>query len=305
MASPPVADMASTNFSAPYFDTALETVSIAKVKSIGNQAFSKRPALTTVNLPAATYIGLNTFCECDALTTVNLPKAAVIDELAFAQCTSLSSISMPAATKIKRDAFMGCSKLSKLQLGATPPAVVGTPFADCPSPRTLELVDSNGKPLKGNAFKSAQTNYLEVDDGDSTDELWHGWSIKKPLCTIAASASPADGGTVSGAGSYETGSTVTLTAKPNSGYKFVRWVQGGIEVSTSNPYTFTCTDDCSLTATFEEDGSADGGSTGLFDIRRENLTIYPNPTQGAVQVEATGMVMVYNANGQLLQHVPS
>ncbi|MBR7068225.1 MAG: DUF4465 domain-containing protein, partial [Bacteroidales bacterium] len=46
-------------------------------------------------------------------------------------------------------------------------------------------------------------------------------------------------------------------------------------------------------------------ATGLFDNVIESLSVYPNPTVGAVQVEANGMVMVYNAAGQLLQRVPA
>ena len=65
--------------------------------------------------------------------------------------------------------------------------------------------------------------------------------------TITATSANTSMGTVSGGGTYEEGKTVTLTATPKSGYKFVKWSDG----STKNPYTFTATKNVTLTATFE------------------------------------------------------
>lgn len=55
------------------------------------------------------------------------------------------------------------------------------------------------------------------------------------------SATPSDGGlgSVGGAGVYNNGEAVSLTAFPEPGKWFIRWTEGGIEVSTSNPYNFT------------------------------------------------------------------
>jgi uncharacterized repeat protein (TIGR02543 family) len=61
-------------------------------------------------------------------------------------------------------------------------------------------------------------------------------------------------GTVSGAGTYDENSTVTLTATPNSGYHFVNWTDdGGSILSTSNPYSFTLTGNVTITANFAQD----------------------------------------------------
>lgn len=45
--------------------------------------------------------------------------------------------------------------------------------------------------------------------------------------------------------------------------------------------------------------------TGLPNTKFESLSAYPNPTRGAVQVEATGEVLLYNAASQLLQRIPA
>jgi uncharacterized repeat protein (TIGR02543 family) len=62
--------------------------------------------------------------------------------------------------------------------------------------------------------------------------------------------SPSIGGTVSGEGSYQEGSTTTLTALPADGYKFVGW-SGDLE-SKSATLTFSVTQNLTLTATFEK-----------------------------------------------------
>lgn len=65
-----------------------------------------------------------------------------------------------------------------------------------------------------------------------------------------------DGGTVSGGGSFAPGASVTLTATPATGYRFVRWVKNGTSqtVSTNNPYTFNVQEQTDLVAVFELGG---------------------------------------------------
>lgn len=59
-------------------------------------------------------------------------------------------------------------------------------------------------------------------------------------------------GTVTGAGSYTIGSSVTATATPAQGYEFVEWRINGTStvVSNANPYTFTINEDTDLIAIF-------------------------------------------------------
>lgn len=69
--------------------------------------------------------------------------------------------------------------------------------------------------------------------------------------TISAIANPTEGGTLSGAGSYASGSICTLTATPSSGYIFTNWTEGGTVVSTNAEYSFAVSSDRALTAKFE------------------------------------------------------
>ena len=69
--------------------------------------------------------------------------------------------------------------------------------------------------------------------------------------TLTATANPAEGGSVTGAGVYEEGTTVTLTATPNEGYEFVSWTNGGAEVSTNATYSFVINANLALVANFK------------------------------------------------------
>ncbi len=82
-------------------------------------------------------------------------------------------------------------------------------------------------------------------------------------------------GTIMGAGSYRSGSSANLQAWRSGGYRFVRWLENGTEVSTSPFYTVPVTRDISLSAEFttltplsisgsKTDVSRYGGSDGTI-----------------------------------------
>ena len=64
-------------------------------------------------------------------------------------------------------------------------------------------------------------------------------NFSQNVYAINASANPAAGGSVDGAGNYNYGATATLTANANEGYTFTNWTKNGTQVSTSSTYTFT------------------------------------------------------------------
>ena len=69
--------------------------------------------------------------------------------------------------------------------------------------------------------------------------------------TITATADPSDGGSVSGAGTYDHGASCTLTATTNTGYTFVNWTKNGTQVSTNANYSFTVTESAAYVAHFQ------------------------------------------------------
>lgn len=67
---------------------------------------------------------------------------------------------------------------------------------------------------------------------------------------LVLSSSPAAGGSTNGSGSYTTGTSVTITATPNTGYLFTSWTDNGVVVSNSSPYTFVLNASKTLVANF-------------------------------------------------------
>mgnify|MGYP004663440989 CR=1 FL=1 len=87
------------------------------------------------------------------------------------------------------------------------------------------------------------------DSGDSQPQP----SGKK---TLAIMVTPSEGGSVTGAGTYDAGTKVSVEAKPNEGYKFVGWDDGD-EFPTRE---VTVNEDVTLTATFAPvENTAEGG----------------------------------------------
>ncbi len=68
---------------------------------------------------------------------------------------------------------------------------------------------------------------------------------------IATSSLPASGGTTSGDGARPLGSSATVSAQPAPGYKFSKWLENGVSVSTAKDYTFTVAGNRTLVAKFK------------------------------------------------------
>ena len=93
--------------------------------------------------------------------------------------------------------------------------------------------------------------------------------------TITVSASPRDGGTVTGGGSYQQGQSCTVSATPNTGYTFTNWTENGNVVSSNANYTFTVTGNRTLVAN--------------FTLQQYTITALVDPSQWAGSVEGGGV----------------
>ena len=84
--------------------------------------------------------------------------------------------------------------------------------------------------------------------------------FKKKSYTISATVDPDGSGSVTGTGTYEYGSSATIEAVPNKGYKFLKWSDG----STDGKRTFTnISENKTLTAYFKKTGILINGSMGI------------------------------------------
>lgn len=101
---------------------------------------------------------------------------------------------------------------------------------------------------------STETSYSFTVNGDRT--LVANFVSDNPnTYNITATANPSAGGTVTGSGSYDEGTTCTLTATANTGYVFNNWTKNGTEVSSNAIYNFTVAEAGDYVANFVEQGS--------------------------------------------------
>ena len=106
--------------------------------------------------------------------------------------------------------------------------------------------------------------------------------------TITAAADSTEGGTVDGGGDYAAGSSVTLNATANEGYRFVGWVEGDQTVSTDTTYAFNAEQNRTLTAQFERvytvTVNASGNGTATADKTTagvgETVSLTATPNNG-------------------------
>ena len=89
-----------------------------------------------------------------------------------------------------------------------------------------------------------------------------------PVYTIQTSASPANGGSTTGDGTYPGGSSVTVLATPAAGFEFVDWTENGSTVCTTAGYDFTALADRTLVAKF---ATIPGGLMIPGDANRDGL----------------------------------
>ena len=80
--------------------------------------------------------------------------------------------------------------------------------------------------------------------------------------TITTAVNPEGAGSVTGGGTYQEGSSITLTAISNAGYMFNHWNDG----NTSNPRTVTVTQNATYTA--------------YYDLEEYTIQVYASPAEG-------------------------
>ena len=109
--------------------------------------------------------------------------------------------------------------------------------------------------------------YAVFEVGGDNDVIAEKAVIAQPQ-TISLTASPANGGTVSGVEKTYKGAEVTVKATPETGYSFAGWTEGSstTPVSTSTSYKFTVEGSRNLVANFA--------------INTHTVSVSANPTEG-------------------------
>ena len=178
------------------------------VASIGTGAFAWDRYLSSVTIPnGVTNIGLLAFAYCYAMTNVTIPSSVVsIGDQAFNDCVQLTSATIPPGIiHFGYGTFEYCANLTSVYfLGSTPPSLAGNVF----------LTDTNATVY----FLPGVTNFGASYAGLPTA----AWT-NAPYAILTVIAAPANGGTVTGSGTYLVGTNVQMTATEKPGWQFTGW----------------------------------------------------------------------------------
>ncbi len=135
-------------------------------------------------------------------------------------------------------------------------------------------ISSSGITQTTSGWGGTTTYYLFYNNGafytgtSSTNNITFYQQTDCPATdyTISVTANPAEGGTATGGGTYQEGTSCTVNATANTGYDFLNWTENGNVVSTNANYTFTVTGDRTLVAN--------------FSLNSYNVSVTANPSQG-------------------------
>jgi len=145
----------------------------------------------------------------------------------------------------------------------------------------------NGNPV------SNETDYTFTVEGNRN--LVANFSIGSFVVT--AITDPANGGNITGVGSYDYGETCTLSIEPYENYTFINWTEDGVEVSTEPSFSFTVEGSRSFVA-----------HLSYYDGLNETATpieFYPNPASEWLHIVGQGLrkAVVINMLGQVVETI--
>ena len=201
---------------------------------------------------------------------------------AFEGCSSLPTITIPAGvTSIGGDAFLGCTGMADVYCLAS---------AD-----GLEWNDEGC-----NDFMPGKKTICHVDDRAAFEEKWARGEEATDVnvtfvspepsggtYTVTVTASIAEGGTVTGGGSYDFDELITLTATPNEGYVFVSWALGDNENYYDDPVMQIYVEgDYTFVARFKR----------VYPLSGDYVAFYPENGYNRITEAAEGETVVVSHN---------
>lgn len=249
----------------------IERITIeGEIVSVSKHAFANATKLTDAVLPkTVAKIEDGAFEGCAALENIPgltnsqkdfLPNLNQIGEAAFKGCTKLPKLWSQSVTSVGKEAFRGCTALTEITIGAQMAEIGEKAFAGCTKLEKVTNLADKPQAFPDKLFDGIdksqfviyvhRTAYAAFKAADG----WKNYNIQiipeeVQRYSVYLEVNNSAGGTVSGAGTYEEGTEVTVTATPKDGYHFVRWSDGETKAS----YSFKLTKDVSLQAVFEAD----------------------------------------------------
>ena len=253
--------------------TALTNITIPNtVTIIQEKAFSGCKSLTSITIPSSvTRLMGSAFGTCTGLQYVNVTSLKawcdiIMDNwssspLYYAKHLRLNGIEITdlvipnTVTTIRPLTFCNCQGLKSITVPKSVSLISNYAFSDCIGLSTIILEATTPPTLSSSAFDGvADTIPVIVPCGFSSVYLAaSGWSsfsnIVDDACqkyTLSVVSANFQQGTVTGAGEYAAGSSVSISAIAKYGYRFLQWNDGNME----NPRTVVVDSDTSFVAQF-------------------------------------------------------
>ncbi|MCM1169187.1 MAG: hypothetical protein NC324_04550 [Bacteroides sp.] len=149
----------------------------------------------------------------------------------------------------------------------------------------------------GTVFSTEATHTFKVTENLELTANFEKRPDDVETFTVTLSANNNEWGrvSISGDGTYEKDESVTITATPNEGYRFVNWTEkDGSVFSTKAVHTFEVTEDMELTANFEKDQN----NVGNESREEDGFRVYAQDR--VIHLSEYREVQVYNTVGQCL-----
>lgn len=116
---------------------------------------------------------------------------------------------------------------------------------------------------------------------------------------VSVAVNPENSAAVSGGGTYNYGETCSVSVTPFEHWHFQNWTVNGEVVSTETDYSFTVTENVTLTANLYYYDAVE-------ENQNESLKIYPNPAKDVIFVELgerQSDIVITNSLGQVVKTV--
>jgi hypothetical protein len=256
----------------------------ANMDNIGNEVFYFCRELPSIVIPdCVTNIGERAFYGCSSLKSVKIGAGIkTIHSTAFNTCSNIVEVYIPqfisgqamaiarvfpeayssltnvviseGATSIGDSAFWGCQRLSAVTIPSSVESIGSEAFANCTNLVQVTIPDGV-ETIGDRAFAnctSMEKVFLPLSlYGKVGSSVFEGCraDLEVVYAEVEITAAAEHGGRVTGGGSYNVGTQVTLRAIPDSGYAFSRWT--GAASSSQNPLVVTADAAKSYTALFE------------------------------------------------------
>lgn len=148
---------------------------------------------------------------------------------------------------------------------------------------TLDSIDFFEEERQGRHY----TLHVVAEDQETTKD-YHIYCLVEhaerptPQYQIIVHSADSTMGNVTGSGFFDEGTEQQIEAFPLGGYRFSNWNDG----DTCNPRMVTLTCDTSFTAFFV-------ALEGISNVDATQMTVYPNPTRGILNVETSSNDLLY------------